>query len=166
LLEATPVGHSGARVDVHERPAWAISGWAGVVVVAAGMAIAVLIAGSTWIIAPIVVGALVATSLVIGQPGQTKVVRFFGSYVETVRRNRPVVDRATGGSAEPEHSGQELRDQPSEGQRRRPPQPKAWLIELPMRARLDALVELVERVRVPGADEGEGVALLVLREGE
>jgi hypothetical protein len=50
LLEATPVGHSGARVDVHERPAWAISGWAGVVVVAAGMAIAVLIAGSTWII--------------------------------------------------------------------------------------------------------------------
>jgi hypothetical protein len=86
LLEATPVGHSGARVDVHERPAWAISGWAGVVVVAAGMAIAVLIAGSTWIIAPIVVGALVATSLVIGQPGQTKVVRFFGSYVGTVRR--------------------------------------------------------------------------------
>jgi hypothetical protein len=33
------------------------------------MAIAVLIAGSTWIIAPIVVGALVATSLVIVQPG-------------------------------------------------------------------------------------------------
>ena len=28
--EATPVGHSGARVDIHERPAWAISGWLGV----------------------------------------------------------------------------------------------------------------------------------------
>jgi hypothetical protein len=24
--EATPVGHSGARVDIHERPAWAING--------------------------------------------------------------------------------------------------------------------------------------------
>ena len=77
--EATPVGHSGARVDIHERPAWAISGWAGVVVVGACIAAAVLLAGSTWIIAPIVIGGLVATSLVIVQPGHTKVVRFFGA---------------------------------------------------------------------------------------
>lgn len=28
--EATPVGHSGIRVDISERPAWAITGWAGV----------------------------------------------------------------------------------------------------------------------------------------
>ena len=27
--EATPVGHSGTRVVIQERPAWAISGWAG-----------------------------------------------------------------------------------------------------------------------------------------
>ena len=33
--EATPVGHAGTRVDIHERPAWAISGWLGVLVVAA-----------------------------------------------------------------------------------------------------------------------------------
>jgi SPFH domain / Band 7 family len=96
--EATPVGHSGARVDIHERPAWAISGWAGVVVVAACIAAAVLLAGSAWIIAPIVIGALVATSLVIVQPGHTKVVRFFGSYVGTVRRTGlwwilPLADR-------------------------------------------------------------------------
>jgi hypothetical protein len=96
--EATPVGHSGARVDIHERPAWAISGWAGVVVVAACVAAAVLLAGSAWITAPIVIGSLVATSLVIVQPGHTKVVRFFGSYVGTVRRTGlwwilPLADR-------------------------------------------------------------------------
>jgi hypothetical protein len=96
--EATPVGHSGARVDIHERPAWAISGWAGVVVVAACIAAAVLLAGSAWIIAPIVIGSLVASSLVIVQPGHTKVVRFFGSYVGTVRRTGlwwilPLADR-------------------------------------------------------------------------
>ena len=96
--EATPVGHSGARVDIQERPAWAITGWAGVVVVAACVAAAVLLAGSAWIIAPIVIGVLVATSLVIVQPGQTKVVRFFGSYVGTLRRTGlwwivPLADR-------------------------------------------------------------------------
>ena len=32
--EATPVGHSGTRVVIQERPAWAISGWIGVLVVA------------------------------------------------------------------------------------------------------------------------------------
>src|SRR6202048_4964983 len=84
--EATPVGHSGARIDIHERPAWTSGGGAGVLVVAACIAAAVLLAGSAWIIAPIVVGSLVATSLVIVQPGHTKVVRFFGSYVGTVRR--------------------------------------------------------------------------------
>ena len=36
--EATPVGHSGTRVDIQERPAWAISGWFGVLVVAACIA--------------------------------------------------------------------------------------------------------------------------------
>ena len=28
-----PVGHAGARVEISERPAWAISGWFGVLVV-------------------------------------------------------------------------------------------------------------------------------------
>jgi hypothetical protein len=96
--EATPVGHSGTRVVIQERPAWAISGWAGVLVIAACIAAAVLLAGSAWIIAPIVIGSLVAASLVIVQPGRTKVVRFFGSYVGTVRRTGlwwivPLADR-------------------------------------------------------------------------
>jgi regulator of protease activity HflC (stomatin/prohibitin superfamily) len=96
--EATPVGHSGARVDIHERPAWAITGWAGVAVVAACIAAAFLLGGSAWIVAPIVLGALVASSLVIVQPGQTKVVRFFGTYVGTLRRTGlwwivPLADR-------------------------------------------------------------------------
>ena len=42
--EATPVGHAGTRVEIHERPAWAISGWLGVLVVAASTAGAVLVA--------------------------------------------------------------------------------------------------------------------------
>ena len=96
--EATPVGHSGTRVVIQERPAWAISGWIGVLVIAACIAAAVLLAGSAWIIAPIVIGSLIATSLVIVQPGHTKVVRFFGSYVGTVRRTGlwwivPLADR-------------------------------------------------------------------------
>jgi SPFH domain / Band 7 family len=83
--EATPVGHSGTRVVIQERPAWAISGWIGVLVVAVCIAAAVLLAGSAWIIAPIVVGSIVLTSLIIVQPGHTKVVRFFGGYAGTVR---------------------------------------------------------------------------------
>jgi SPFH domain / Band 7 family len=96
--EATPVGHSGTRVDINERPAWAITGWVGVLVVAACVAAAVLLSGSAWIAAPIVVAVLVASSLVIVQPGHTKVVRFFGSYVGTLRRTGlwwilPLADR-------------------------------------------------------------------------
>jgi hypothetical protein len=97
-LEATPVWHAGTRVDIQERPAWAISGWFGVLVVAACIAAGFLLAGSAWIIAPIVIGAVVASSLIMVQPGHTKVVRFFGSYVGTVRRTGlwwivPLADR-------------------------------------------------------------------------
>src|SRR5690349_919836 len=101
--EATPVGHSGTRVDIHERPAWAISGWFGVIVVAACIAgIDDLARGSSsgWAVAPALLAVLVATSLVIVQPGHTKVVRFFGSYAGTVRRTGfwwivPFADRRT-----------------------------------------------------------------------
>src|ERR1700726_4499436 len=99
--EATPVGHSGTRVEIHERPAWSISGWLGVLVVAACAAGTVLLARSSVAavaIAPALAGSLILTSLVIVQPGQTKVVRFFGSYVGTVRRSGlrwilPLADR-------------------------------------------------------------------------
>ncbi len=99
--EATPVGHSGTRVEIQERPAWAISGWFGVLVVAACIAATILAAqGSApaFAIAPAFAGLIVLTSLVIVSPGQTKVVRFFGSYVGTVRRSGlwwilPLTDR-------------------------------------------------------------------------
>jgi regulator of protease activity HflC (stomatin/prohibitin superfamily) len=99
--EATPVGHSGTRVDIQERAAWAITGWLGVLVVAACIAATILLAQNNaggLLALPIVVGAVVTSSLVIVQPGHTKVVRFFGSYVGTVRRTGlswilPLADR-------------------------------------------------------------------------
>ena len=99
--EASPVGHSGTRVEIHERPAWAINGWAGVLVVAVCIAATILLAGSSvpaLAVAPAFVGVIILTSLVIVQPGHTKVVRFFGSYVGTVRRTGlswvlPLADR-------------------------------------------------------------------------
>ena len=45
--EATPVGHAGTRVEIQERPAWAISGWLGVLVAAACIAAVVLARSST-----------------------------------------------------------------------------------------------------------------------
>lgn len=101
--EATPVGHTGTRVVIRERPAWAISGWLGVLVLAAAIAGAILLAKSSvkgLTAVPIVVAVLIAGSLVIVQPGQTKVVRFFGKYVGTVRRTGlswilPLSDRKT-----------------------------------------------------------------------
>jgi regulator of protease activity HflC (stomatin/prohibitin superfamily) len=87
--EATPVGHSGTRVVIQERPAWAISGWIGVLVIAVCIAAAIPLGGSSvpgLAAVPIVVGVVVVSSLIIVQPGHTKVVRFFGSYAGTVRR--------------------------------------------------------------------------------
>ncbi len=99
--DPTPVGHSGTRVEIHEREAWAINGWFGVLVVAACVVAAIFIAHSSTkgvIAVPILVAVVILASLVIVQPGQTRVVRFFGSYVGTVRRTGlswilPLTDR-------------------------------------------------------------------------
>jgi hypothetical protein len=84
-----PVGHQGARVDIRQRPAMAINGWLGVIVLAGcveGMLLASKQdAGLLWL--PIAVFALVVTSLVIVPPGQTSVVQFFGRYIGTVSRS-------------------------------------------------------------------------------
>jgi regulator of protease activity HflC (stomatin/prohibitin superfamily) len=87
--EATPVGHSGSRVEIRERKAWATTGWLGVLVFVVCIVAAIFLgrtSAKVAVIAPIVLATIVAGSLVIVQPGQTKVVRFFGSYVGTVRR--------------------------------------------------------------------------------
>jgi hypothetical protein len=99
--EAIPVGHAGTRVEIHERKAWVTSGWFGVLVVAAGIVVAILVAQTSikgLIAVPIVVAAVIFSSLIIVQPGETRVVRFFGSYVGTVRRTGlswilPLADR-------------------------------------------------------------------------
>ena len=99
--DATPVGDAGTRVKIRERRAWSINGWFGVLVVAACIAAVILLAQSSvqnLIALPVVVGVIVLTSLVIVQPGETRVVRFFGSYVGTVRQTGlswilPLADR-------------------------------------------------------------------------
>ena len=99
--EATPVGPSGTRVVIQERQAWAINGWLGVIVIAACIAATVLLLQHSVkgvVAVPIVVGVVTLASLVVVQPGQTRVVRFFGSYVGTVRRTGlswilPLTDR-------------------------------------------------------------------------
>jgi regulator of protease activity HflC (stomatin/prohibitin superfamily) len=86
--EPAPRGPSRASVVIQERPAWAINGWLGVLVVI-GCIVAVVLLGHSSakgvIAAPIVVGVVILASLIIVQPGQTRVVRFFGRYVGTVR---------------------------------------------------------------------------------
>ncbi len=81
-----PVGIHGARVDVTQRPAAALNGWFGVVVLAACIAGTVLAGQHStsliWI--PIAVFIVVAISLVVVPPGMTSVVQFFGRYVGTV----------------------------------------------------------------------------------
>src|SRR5580658_10266893 len=87
--DAKPVGHNGVRVEINERQALAVSGWVGVAIVLAciGVCIPIHSSGSPGFIAiPIVIAVLTAPSLMIVQPGDTKVVRFFGSYIGTIRR--------------------------------------------------------------------------------
>jgi regulator of protease activity HflC (stomatin/prohibitin superfamily) len=99
--DAAPVGHNGIRVEIRERQAWSISGWFGVVVIAACIGACFPLAHSSTkglIAVPIVLASIVFPSLVIVQPGETRVVRFFGSYVGTLRRTGlswilPLADR-------------------------------------------------------------------------
>jgi hypothetical protein len=89
LLDAAPFGHSGARVDITERKAAALRGGLGL------LALVLCVAVGIWLLRtgrdqlvvwPSLVFALVLSSLVIVQPGETRVVQFFGRYMGTVRR--------------------------------------------------------------------------------
>jgi regulator of protease activity HflC (stomatin/prohibitin superfamily) len=86
---ATPVGHRGARVEISERPSGSVSGWLGLLVLVACIVAAVFLARTSLpglIAVPAVVGLVVLLALVVVQPGQTRVVLFFGRYIGTVRR--------------------------------------------------------------------------------
>jgi regulator of protease activity HflC (stomatin/prohibitin superfamily) len=88
-VQAVPVGHEGARVDIRERAARNLGGALGVIVflVSVGAAVGVALSPVPGLaVLPVVVCVLVLTSLVIVQPGQTRVIQFFGRYVGTVRR--------------------------------------------------------------------------------
>jgi regulator of protease activity HflC (stomatin/prohibitin superfamily) len=94
------MGDHKQAVGVRERPAWAMSGWIGVVLILACAGAAIALGKNGLIAVPIVIGLLLISSLTIVQPGQTKVVRFFGTYVGTVRRpgfwsTVPLADRRT-----------------------------------------------------------------------
>jgi regulator of protease activity HflC (stomatin/prohibitin superfamily) len=85
-----PVGRHGASVQIQQRQAAMITGWLGVAALF-GLAGATYAAVQTqaggWAISlPIIAFCLVASSIVIVPPGQSRVVQFFGTYVGTVRR--------------------------------------------------------------------------------
>lgn len=102
-ISSEPVGHGGTRVEVAERPCWAISGWAPAIlaiVVMAAMSLLFALAvvwyapqggGPMVALAAVVFGLvvlgfiLVFASLTVISPGQTRVVQFFGRYVGTCR---------------------------------------------------------------------------------
>lgn len=108
LAGPAPVGTSGHRIDVTEHRAWAMSGFVALFLALAAAAYAVwqavqlapsvrdafeaedwggVSAGRAGLaVAALLVAALLAWPLVVVQPGQTRVILFFGRYVGTVRR--------------------------------------------------------------------------------
>lgn len=86
--DATPVGHEGARVEVVERRASSATGWLGVLVIVVCIGAAIGLGASSLpglLVIPVVIGLVILASFVVIQPGQTRVVQFFGRYVGTVR---------------------------------------------------------------------------------
>ena len=93
---ATPVGHAGVRVDVHERRAPQTNGFIGLLVAVLLVAAAIVSfnrLGATqsggWAVLGallLAAGIIVVASLTVIQPGRTAVVLFFGRYVGTARR--------------------------------------------------------------------------------
>ncbi|QQS00972.1 MAG: SPFH domain-containing protein [Austwickia sp.] len=98
----TPVGHAGTRVDVRERTAWTIDGFVALLVVLLlfagvgyllyliirdGVAGGPVSPGQVFgVVLLVLLAILVLSALAIVQPGETKVVQFFGRYVGTARR--------------------------------------------------------------------------------
>lgn len=96
-----PVGHDGTRVQVAERTAWTIGGGLALLLALAVIAVGVWCfvtvatdsAGKTvglrviaGLLALGVVAPLMFSSLTVVNPGDTKVLQFFGRYIGTVRR--------------------------------------------------------------------------------
>ncbi|WP_236779228.1 SPFH domain-containing protein [Agromyces seonyuensis] len=90
-VETVPVGHDGVRVDISERPAMTFPGGVGLVaffaLLALGVWMLVALPGTakTFSLLVFALSIVALSALVIVQPGQTKVVQFFGRYTGTVR---------------------------------------------------------------------------------
>ncbi len=88
-VEDKPVGQEGVRLQIAEHPAVALSGIVGVLLLAVLIALGVVLVVSPvpgLVVVPAVLFVIVLAALVVVQPGQTRVVQFFGRYVGTVRR--------------------------------------------------------------------------------
>lgn len=88
--DRAPFAHSGVRVEIEESPARSIGGgWA--VLVLAALAVVAIVSitheRAHLVVLPLLAMALVAQSLVITSPGETRVVQLFGRYLGTVRRS-------------------------------------------------------------------------------
>lgn len=86
--DSAPFAHSGARVNVEEKAARSVNGAYGVVclVIFAVVGVVLIRSGhAQFLILPVLAFVAVLGSLVIVQPGETRVVQFFGGYVGTVR---------------------------------------------------------------------------------
>ncbi|MBW3084389.1 hypothetical protein KEM60_00576 [Austwickia sp. TVS 96-490-7B] len=87
----TPVGHDGARVAIAERAAWAVDGFIALLValLLTGGAVGCLLLRTPFLVGTVLLAflaAVICSSLTVVQPGQTKVIQFFGRYVGTIRR--------------------------------------------------------------------------------
>jgi regulator of protease activity HflC (stomatin/prohibitin superfamily) len=82
---ATPVGRPGAGVEIHEKRAWSVSGWFGVLGAAACGFLVWYLLPSGWNVLPLIAGIVLLLALAVVPPGQTRVVLFFGRYVGTIR---------------------------------------------------------------------------------
>src|SRR5690242_7683158 len=83
-MSSQVVGHQGARVEIEQRPTFAVNGWIGVAVLAADIAWGLLDSELVWL--KTVIFILVVISLVVVSPGETYVVQFFGTYIGTVSK--------------------------------------------------------------------------------
>jgi len=95
-----PVGHTGARVNVTERRAFAVDGFLallvgiGVIGLILWRIVSLAASGTrqpaptdlALIVVGIIAAMLIFSAIVVIQPGETSVVQFFGRYVGTARR--------------------------------------------------------------------------------
>ncbi len=95
-VAGTPVGHDGIRVNVEERQAWSVGGGLALLLLVIVMIGSLGLGAAGFVLQqPLltVLGVIVFVlsmigwnSLTVVQPGETKVLQFFGRYIGTIRK--------------------------------------------------------------------------------